>query len=147
MQDLSLEDQLLRPEDGRSEYFLKWAKEIRMYDREGFTSRAAAYWALTERFIQDRVLPVTGVELVTYEELCSRQEEYISAQLSLFLDSTPEVQPHGDVEEDSPTTEPDRQNVSMEDRLYGWKEELPRTESERISSIAERFGVSPVIQS
>lgn len=147
MRDLSLEDQLLQPEDGRSEYFRKWEEEINTYDRESFTSRAAAYWALTERFIQDRVLPVTGGELVSYEELCSRQEEYVSAQLSLFLDSTPEAPAHGDVEEDSPTTEPDRQNVSMEERLYGWKEELPRSESEHISSIAEKFGVSPAIQS
>jgi len=146
MEDLSLEDQLLRPDDGRSDYFGYWEEEIATYDRRGFTSRAAAYWALTERFIQDRALPVTEGELVSYENLCSKQEESISDKLSLFLDSTPEAPTHGDVDEDSPTTEPDRRNVSMEERLHGWKKELSRTEAKRISSIAETFGISLATQ-
>jgi hypothetical protein len=133
MRELSLTDQLLRPNDGRQEFFLSHADIISGFDEEDFVTRAVAYWALTERFV-DESRSGTGVQVIHYEELCLQGESYLDHSTDTGESSSVNVR------SDSPTTTQSRKGASIEERLYGWKEELASTTIDKINRTLQEVG-------
>ena len=139
MQDISLKDQLLRPTDGRTDYFNRWTREIEKADKADFLTRAATYWALTERFVEDRGLPQSGGTSVCYEKICLQREKYLNRTLADILPNSKRFGSrhlHGD----SPTTQNGRESTT-EARVYGWENELSPEQIEQVESIAHRFNL------
>jgi len=137
MHNLSLRDQLLRPDDGRAKYFSRWTEDIEKADRDTFPVRAATYWALTERFVSDQGLPESGGVLIRYEEACLERDEYLNQVLSTMLPDDCPIKPKH-LGGDSPTTQNGRSSV-VEDRIYGWKDELTTAQIEDVESVVRRF--------
>lgn len=141
MEDLSLKDQLLNPKDHRSKYFNKWRNKICSYDECDFLSRVIVYWALTEKFVEERGLVSTRGTLLSYEELCREKERYLFSNIPLGWGVSSRQIARKYFHKDSPTTEPERKGSSMNRRIYSWKREITSSEEERILSIVEEFDV------
>lgn len=134
MLQLSLVDQLLRPDDERRHFFIKWEDEIRRYDEDDFVARVTAYWALTERFVQHYMVE-RGVHL-EYNQLCINRSDYLNGKFDSFIGLS-----EGFNEEhlggNSPTTT--RRNNSTSARLNSWKDELSSKEVRAIESVVLDF--------
>lgn len=119
-ESLSLKDQLLAPNDGRSEYFHRWIDVIERYERANSMVRTAAYWALLERFVED--LPKsTNRVAISYEDLCLDPEKALLEKVSgLKGDGSADY-----FKSASRTTEDKRTEASQRERILGWKTTLP----------------------
>jgi len=138
---LSLRRQLLKPQDGRADFFGQWRDEIMHYDEQGTISRLAAYWALTEKFVQHSFADGRGrIVFVSYEELCRRREKLVLKMLQQ-LGITP-VGKHDlqALDGDSSSTSQQRRGVSVDERIFGWKKVLSSSEIASIEAIAKYFG-------
>jgi len=138
---LSLRRQLLKPHDGRADFFGQWRDEIRHYDEQSAVSRLAAYWALTEKFVQHsyRDHP-SRIVFVSYEELCRRREKLVLEILHKLS-----MAPVGEynieaLDSDSSSTSEQRRGISVADRLAGWEKILSNSEVASIEAIAKYFG-------
>lgn len=73
---------LLQGADGRKQYFSEWQEEIKETDRRGTPiSQAAAYWALTEAYVDSVVADEENVRIVYYGKLCKHRGSYLKAAL------------------------------------------------------------------
>ena len=137
---LSLRRQLLEPRDGRADFFGQWRDEIIHYDKQGPAARLAAYWALTEHFVQHSYADAPNrVVFVSYEDLCRRREAVVLELLQKL--GVPPVGAHSQVlDADSSTTSEGRRGASVDERLAGWKHTLSPAEIASIEAIAQRFG-------
>lgn len=138
---LSLRRQLLEPDDGRADFFGQWRDEIMRYDEQGTASRLAAYWALTEKFVQHSYADGRGrVVFISYEKLCRRREEVVLEMLQK-LGLAPVAEHNSQVlDSDSSTTSERRRGASVAERLGGWKQTLSAADIASIESIAQYFG-------
>jgi len=111
------------------------------YDEQGLVSRLAAYWALTEKFVQHSYADgQSRIVFVSYEELCRRRGEVVSEMLQK-LGLAPVAGHDSQVlDTDSSTTSDQRRGASVAERLGGWKQTLSTAEIASIESIAEHFG-------
>ena len=138
---LNLRRQLLKPFDGRADFFNAWRDEIKAYDEQDVTTRIAAYWALTEKYVQHSYADGPGrFVAVSYEELCRCRERLLLEILQQF-----EVRPAGandslSLASDSSTTSEQRRGASVDDRIAGWKKVLAKSEIATIEAIAQHFG-------
>jgi hypothetical protein len=132
---LSLEDQLIRPRDGRSEYFERWHDDIRAIERRGTVARWAAYWALTERFVSEIEEHERRIVL-RYETLATEGAAYLSEKMCppLSSDISPEA-----LQKDSATTSSRREGASTEERVRGWTRTLEEEEVREIEQIVAHF--------
>jgi hypothetical protein len=136
---LSLHEQLLEPKDGRADFFGRYAEAIREYDRDKI-SRMAAYWAITEKFLQHAFTDKQRRTIfVSYEELCRRPEFVLEilARLNVQKAWNGNLQASNG---DSFSTSQQRRGASPTERISGWKKALSSAEGETIASIAARFG-------
>jgi len=137
---LSLKEQLLNPDDGRSTYFDSWADLIHRYDREQPLVRVAAYWALLERFVND--LPVHPRRAtVSYEDLCLRPRETVR-ELASVLPATPD---NSHFNLPSRTTEQERRKASIQERVFSWKNTLNRETVQKIERVVIDLGLSDAL--
>ena len=138
---LVLRDQLLEPRDGRAQFFGQWHDEILEYDKKGEIARAAAYWALTEKFLQHCYSDHQArISFLRYEELCQKRETLL---LETLRKLTVAYDVNGNarfLDIDSDTTSEQRRKASVGERVEGWKETLSGSEISTIESIARRFG-------
>lgn len=132
---LSLEDQLLRPTDGRSEYLERWHAEIRDIDQRDTLARWAAYWALMERFVLES-RDHDQRPVLQYETLVREGAPYLAEQLGPVLeqDIAPEI-----LHKDSATTSPARAKSSVKSRIGGCKEIFEKQEIEQIEEVVAHF--------
>jgi hypothetical protein len=138
---LSLRRQLLEPPDGRADFFGRWRDEIIHYDKQGAAPRLAAYWALTEKFVQHSYADAPSrIIFLSYEELVRRRETVVLEVLR-NLGLAPVAQ-HGSevLDSDSSTTMATRRGASVDERLAGWKQTLSADEIASIEAIAAHFG-------
>lgn len=137
---LSLKGQLLDPPDGRAAYFGRWRDEILDYDRQDPVARVAAYWALTEKFVEDayRDRPRRFV-CMGYEELVQGRESAFAETLRR-LELTPWRSEFQVSRRDSTTTSQRQRGASVSERVAGWRKVLTDAETERIESIVRGFG-------
>lgn len=138
---ISLRKQLLKPADGRAEFFGRWRDEIMHYDQQDVVSRVAAYWALTEKFVQHSYADNRArAVFVSYEDLCRRREKLLAEifqQLGVRSAAEDVLQA---LDNDSSSTVQQRRGASVTERLSGWRNVLSSDESEAIAGIATHFG-------
>ena len=104
-------------------------------------SRLAAYWALTEKFVQHSYADGhSRIAFVSYEELCRRREEVVSEMLQKLGLAPVGGHESQVLDTDSSTTSDQRRGASVAERLGGWKQMLSTAEISCIASIAEHFG-------
>lgn len=139
---LRLQEQLLDIKDGRANFFGQWAEAIAEYDNDKVT-RIAAYWSLTERFLQETFADGRGrIAFVSYEELSRGKEEFMLAllvQLGVKKVWRDEVQL---TNRDSYSTSQQRQGASTAERIAGWKKALTSAEIATIEAVVTRFGLA-----
>jgi len=139
---LSLREQLLEIKDGRADFFRPWIEAIHEYDNDK-VARLTAYWALTERFLQDAFVDGRGrITFVSYEELNRGKEELMLAllmQLGVQKVWRDEVQL---TNRDSYSTSQQRQGASTAERIAGWKKTLTAAEIKTIESVVTRLGLA-----
>jgi hypothetical protein len=118
--DLSLRDQLLRPSDGRREYFSQWASLIHEYDTADPLIRIAVYWTLLEGYV-DQVAANSDITVLSYEDLCLNTETVVGRVFhgTLKRNVTPNA-----FQRDSSTTDDERENLSANNRVNSWRHEL-----------------------
>lgn len=130
----SLEDLLLTPDDGRRNLFSKWAPQIQRCDELGYLSRVAGYWCLTERFIDQ--LEANFI-LARYEELCTGLDEYLNQLLP--KDSEVSVKREHFFGESHTSNRVSDQR--LESRIFGWKEELSKSDIKEVEGTVRLFGM------
>ena len=140
---LCLREQLLEQRDGRKDYFEKWREKIDQYDREDNVTRLVAYWAFTEKYLQDSYENEHGLPMVflSYEELCRKRGDLlhdilkklnVDYELNLKLDV---------LDTDSITTMKKREGVSVDEKISAWKKVLSNDEIAKIESMVQQLGL------
>ena len=138
--NLSLEDQLLAPNDGRAEYFSKWEEMIRHYEQSKPLVRVAAYWALVERFVSD--LPERARRIViSYEDLCLQPEEILTEKVANEIDGI-HAKHFGAM---SKTTEEGRVEISKWERVLDWKDVLTESIAEEIARVCKEASLEDAL--
>jgi len=138
---LSLRRQLLKPQDGRADFFGQWRDEIMHYDEQDTVSRLAAYWALTEKFVQHSFADGRGrIVFVSYEELCRRREKLVLEMLQQLGAQQIGENNFQALDGDSSSTSKQRHGASVDERISGWKKILSGAEIASIESITKYFG-------
>jgi hypothetical protein len=139
---LSLREQLLDLPDGRGEYFGRWRDEILAYDRADPVTRIAAYWALTEKYLQESYAGYRGrLVCASYEQLVQGRERIFREVLGK-LELRPWQEDFVVPREDSTTTSRAQRGASVNERVEGWKDYLSTSDIAAIDSIVTRFGLA-----
>ena len=133
---VSLVDLLLRPEDGRQQAFSAVANQIKRVDEEDGIAKCAAYWAITERHLLESEVP--GQVTLSYEDMCRKGVSYVNERLGALVHLDPEA---GHLSEGSASTKDSRENISVEERIYGWKNVLGDREVQRVEDTVAAFGM------
>lgn len=137
---LELRKQLLRQRDGRADFFNQWTDEILEYDRDDAVARVAAYWALTERFVQQSYTGYQGrFALVSYEQLAQEREK-VFAEILQRLNLRPATENFEVSRADSTTTSQLQRGASVRERVAGWKKYLSAAEIAVIENVVTRLG-------
>jgi len=137
---LELRKQLLRRRDGRADFFGQWTEEILAYDRQDAVARLAAYWALTERFVQHSYAGYPGrFALISYERLAQEREK-VFAEILQRLNLHPATENFQVSRADSATTSQLQRGASVRERVAGWKKYLSAAEIAVIEKVVTRLG-------
>ncbi len=137
---LDLPEQLLTMQDGRAEFFGSYAGAIREFSHDK-VARIAAYWALTEKFIQEAFAGDRARFIaVSYEKLNREKENLMPALLARLGIKEIQQEKLTSPNKDSFSTSSQRQGVSTEERIRGWQKALSRPEIAMIETIVQRLG-------
>ncbi len=137
---LSLREQLLEVPDGRAEYFSQWRDEILEYDRYNPVTRTAAYWALTEKFLQDSYAEAQSrFACISYEKLAQQREKILAVILEK-LNLSPWHKSFSLTEKDSTTTSKKQRGASVKERVAGWRNYLSNSDIAVIEAITQHLG-------
>lgn len=129
---------LLEPNDGREDYFSHWESEIHHLDESNdYIARIAAYWSLTERYVDDHVRN-ENVVFLQFEDLCRGHERYFNSQIpgTLALHAARE-----DFVAESRTSNRKTDVHSVEERLRRWRTRLSAEEANTIERVVTDFGM------
>lgn len=138
---LSLEKQLLQPEDGRADFFGQWREDIKHYDECDMVTRLTAYWALTEKFVQHSFADNNArIVWVSYEDLCRRREQVVLEMLPRLNLRPVGAHDFQVFDDDSSSSSKHRRGLSVDERISGWKKVLSSSEVAAIEAIAKQFG-------
>lgn len=136
---LDLPEQLLAMQDGRAEFFGCYADVIREFGHDK-VARIAAYWALTEKFIQEAFAKDRARFIaVSYEKLNREKESLMPALLAGLGIRAVQHDKLAGANKDSFSTSSQRQGVSTEERIRGWQKALSRAEIAVIETVAQRL--------
>ncbi|WP_164929493.1 sulfotransferase [Gloeobacter violaceus] len=143
-QNFALRAHLLEVDDGRREYFKRWASDIEAIDKTNDFGRIAAYYCLTERHVLDSFQGVTSeFAHVQYEKLIGGGPQALAALLeSLGL----EAQALGATALLRPSStdwswSQGSKKVSGEQRVSSWKNKLSESERGLIEAVVTAFGM------
>ena len=140
---LSLNNQLLAPNDERRQFFEHYSNEIELIDsREDFVEKVTAYWALTELYVW-YISQSTNITFIHYEKLVKEGSVYLENILEDDYNQT--INPSL-FKKHSVTTQIDRKDLSINQRIYGWKDELTEDEIKRINDISYKFNLQNWLQ-
>lgn len=141
--ELSLVDQLLKVEDGRYHYFRQWQSEIEAIEQTSATGRIAAYFCLTERFLEDTVRFDRRLNrvMVRYEDLVlSHGKAFIELISDLGLQPSDRA-----FDADTPSAT-DWNNAlhnrrSTKERLLSWQTKLSDHDQGLIKEVVKTFNM------
>lgn len=138
---INVSRQLLKSPDGRAEFFGRWRDEIKDYSKQDGVVQLAAYWALTEKFVQHSFAdkPARAV-FISYEDLGRRRESLLEESLqqlglSALVENGVQV-----LADDSSTTSQQQRGATVTQRISGWRQVLSASEIATIESITKKFG-------
>jgi hypothetical protein len=137
---VSLRDALTEGSDGRDKYFKPWLETIDKLDADGsMAAKTAAYWALTERFLEEKSKADGGVASLCYDEMVVKPKSTLNRVFS-SLDLKASVNEEA-FQSESMTTAKSRQGVSVPERLRSWEEELTVEQIEAVESNVACFAM------
>jgi hypothetical protein len=140
LDSISLSDLLLGPEDGRREHFARWSSEIGHYDKKSPIEKVAAYWALTEGFVDQWASGnQDSISILRYEGVL-REGVHSLRQLLMGRWGGHESGHTGKMSHPSPTVLKWRRHLSADVRIKGWRKELDAGEIRKIEQAVEVFG-------
>lgn len=137
--DAPLQDLLLRGDDGREEYFGQWRNDIERIDQTGSAlGQAAAYWVLTERYVDEVAAENENVRIVRFQRLREERNAYLLKVLDeLGVEGTEPV-PEDVFEKRSMTAQQSAEDA-QEQGNSGWKDTLTTSEVDEIGHALDVF--------
>lgn len=138
----SLQQHLLGSRDERKSFFGRWRDDICKLDRASPLERLVALWGLIEHHVSEHIEADARSLVVGYNDLCRaggrKIREYLKDrgyEIDRVLSSSA-----------SDTTDPERNEVDVEERLWGWKRELTADERLKIESILQRLELTYLLE-
>jgi len=135
----TISEQLLEPLDGRAAYFSKWSDDIKKLDRKGAISKAACYYALTERFVKENLNRDNNFLYISYDH-DFKDKEGLLQKIRKLLNLNADISNMN--LDDQWTTMNGRSNLSIEKRIISWSKELTSSEIVQIESIMRLFNLT-----
>jgi len=133
--DVSLTDLLLRPRDGRRKIFREVSDRIKRVDKQGGIEKCAAYWALAERHLFES--EVAGQITLSYEKMCREGVSYLQEKLGYLKGLSLEADY---LRGGSASTQDGRNDISVEERIHGWKNVFSTEEAQKVKKTVTSFG-------
>ena len=141
---LSLVDQLLKVKDGRYRYFRQWQSDIEAIDQLSAVGRIAAYFCLTERFLEETIRfdHHRNRIMIRYEDLVISHGKAFGEVITALGFRT-----QGDrCDADLPSTT-DWNNVchhrrTTQERLLSWQKKLSPYDQGLIEEITQTFNMT-----
>lgn len=137
----SVKASLLEVEDGRAAYFSRWKADIEAVERTNDYGRLAAYYCLTERFLEESFSD--GSERLTrlcYEELVQGGPEALDKVLE-GLSVDPGFSRHRFDHPSDTDFGWKGQVPRRQERLDGWRDRLASSDRELIEEVVATFGM------
>jgi len=140
---LSLVDQFLRVKDGRYQYFRQWQSDIETLEKSSVIGRIAAYFCLTERFIEDTVIfnPSLKRVMIRYEDLVLSQGQAFNDLIAALGFTSVDTALDADRPSITDWNNQQQQRRSTKDRLLSWKGKLSDYDQALIAEVAKTFNM------
>lgn len=140
--EFSLATHLLELDDGRRALFDDQSELIREIDRMGPAARIGGYWACLEQEVQRYKENGGNFSIVTYKQLCLEGTDHLAEVLS---QSHTDPSTSFELNRNSYSTQRSRENASLQQRVYGWKNELPRAEVRDIEQALKKLDATDLL--
>lgn len=140
-EDASLQSLLTAGNDGRDEYAAPYMSYLKDLDGNGtFAMKMAAYWAITEKYIEDEMKGDDGFASVNYDQMVFETDQTLRPVATMLGVSMPSEQCI--TQKNSSTTQEERYDISKVQRVFGWKGELEYDQVRAIESVVEKLNMS-----
>lgn len=137
--DVPLQSLLLRGDDGREEYFGQWRNDIEQIDQAGTAfGQAAAYWALTERYVDEVAAENKNVCVVRFQRLKEERNAYLLDVLDALGVEGAELVPEGVFEKRSMTAQESTEDAQKQGNS-GWEDTLTASEANEVDRALDVF--------
>jgi len=134
-----LQHLLLRGGDGREEYFGQWRRGIEQIDQAGSPfGQAAAYWVLTERYVDEVAAETENVHIVRFQRLKEERNSYMLDVLDTLGVQGAEPVPEEVFEKRSMTAQQSAEDAQVQGNS-GWKDTLTTSEVNEIDHALDVF--------
>ncbi|MBB4062387.1 sulfotransferase [Salinibacter ruber] len=140
--EFSLVTHLLELDDGRRALFDDQSELIREIDRMGPAARIGGYWACLEQEVQRYKDSGGNFSIVTYRQLCLEGTDHLAEVLS---QSHTDTSTSFELNRNSYSTQRSRENASLQQRVYGWKNELPGAEVRDIEQALKKLDATDLL--
>ncbi|WP_259048471.1 sulfotransferase domain-containing protein [Salinibacter ruber] len=137
--DTPLQHLLLRGGDGREEYFGQWRNDIEQIDHAGSAfGQAAAYWVLTERYVDEVPAENENVRIVRFQRLKEERNSYLLDVLDALGVEGAEPVPEDIFEKRSMTAQESTEDAQVQGNS-GWEDTLTTSEVNEIDHALDVF--------
>jgi len=137
--DAPLQKLLLWGEDERDEYFGQWNEQIEQIDQTGSAfAQVAAYWVLTERYVDEVASENDAVEIVHFQRVKEERNAYLLGVLGELGVQGAQPVPEEVFEKRSMTAQETAQ-APTEQRTRDWRDTLSESEIDDIDHALEGF--------
>lgn len=137
--DTPLQHLLLRGGDGREEYFGQWRRDIEQIDQAGSVfGQGAAYWALTERYVDEVAAGTENICVVRFQRLKEERNAYLLDVLDALGVEGTEPVPEDVFEKRSMTAQESTEDA-QEQSNSGWEDTLTASEVKEINRALDVF--------
>lgn len=150
IKNIPLKHLLLDPTDGRQNYLKDYQEVILWADQKGVLEKCTVLWCITETCTRQQIKSLENRTAVSvgYESLCCGDTNLLTNTLrEIFPDnSLANIELLlSDISKPSKMTLPDRQNLSIDQRISSWRKDLSHCEEEQIKSIVNQFGLEDLM--
>lgn len=140
-EDGSLRSLLSVGNDGRDEYAKPYMNYLKELDQDGtFAMKMAAYWAITEKYLEDEMSEANGSVSVNYDRMVFETNKTLRP-VAIMLGASMSSEQRA-TQKNSSTTQKGRYDISKVQRVFGWKGELEYDQVQAIESVVEKLNMS-----
>lgn len=137
-EDASLQSLLTAGNDGRDEYAAPYMGYLKELDGDGtFAMKMAAYWAITEKYIENEMKGADGFASVNYDRMVFETDQTLRP-VAIILEASMSSGQRA-TEKNSNTTQRERYDISKMQRVAGWKSELKPAQVQAIESVVAKL--------